>query len=241
MIIPFFNKPTVKFYSEFPTLTDLYPIYPSKNYQRKWVNRCAKSFAKYKKKSDGRYTNISTIKCPGIRNIMKNGYIIPSWCDFTIETSKDDLYGFKVYYPTQLEQFLEENNYKKPIISSFNMKMSPLKIPTRDNLKSILKVWIPYSYEIPKGYELMILPVQYDDDSPFTACSGSIEGFQIDLNIDLYWHEINNRVTIPAGTPLCQIIIIKKSNINIEVLPADINIKKRTKSRLFQKFNKFQL
>lgn len=238
MNIPFLSKPAVKFYSECPVITDEYPIYPARNYKRKWVKNCATAFQKYKKVVDGRATTITAAKCPGVRNVMEAGYIATTWHDFTIET---DGSNYEIFYPTTLQQFLDNINFKHPLITTFDTHVSPMKIPVGNNHSHIFKVFIPYSFDIPKGYELQIMPVQYDDDPKFTACYGQCEGFQSDFNIHIFWHETKGRITIPAGTPLCQLVPVKKDRIPLELHVADDNMLQKAKQRLFHKSNKFTL
>jgi len=234
-----FFKPKLKFYSEFPAITDNFPIYPAKKYKRAWVKDCANAYQKYKKVVDNRASVITTAKCPGIREISESGYIVTTWCDFTIETYSNKPYDYDVYYPTGIDKFLKEINYNKSIVSDFNMKDSPVKIPTGNNFKRILKVWSPWTIDIPKNWELMFVPVQYEDDPKFTALSGKMSGLATDLNIHLLWHETNGRVHIPAGTPLCQLIPIKKESIESEFLTLNDNIRKKMSTNIFLKYCKF--
>lgn len=238
MNIPFLNKPVVKFHSECTLITDEYPIYPAKEYKRKWVKNCAMAFQKYKKVIDGRSSLITAAKCPGLRDVMESGYIVTTWHDFTIETNEK---GHEIFYPSLFEEFLKTVNLSHPKITTFDAKSGPMKIPTGNNYDQIFKIFIPYSFEIPKGYELLIMPVQYDDDPKFSACYGKCDGFQSDFNIHIFWHTKNGRVTIPAGTPLCQLVPIKKSSIGIEVKEATPNILKKAKAKLFHKMTRFIL
>jgi hypothetical protein len=234
-----FFKPKLKFYSEIPAVNEIYPIYPAKDYKRKWVKDCAIAYQKYKKIVNNRSSVITTAKCPGIRKITEAGYIVTTWCDFTIETFADKPYEYSVYYPTGMDRFLKEINYNKPVISDFNMKDSPLKIPTGSNFKRILKIWSPWTIDIPKNWELLFLPIQYDDNPKFTALSGKISGLATDLNIHVLWHETNGRIHIPAGTPLCQLVPIKKETPKVEFLPLSYKVKNSILKNIFLKYHKF--
>jgi hypothetical protein len=236
MNIPFFRKPSVKFYSEYPEITDSYPIIHAREYKRKWVKDCATAFAKYRKRVDSRATILTATKCPGMRNVMEEGYIITTWTDFTIETSDGKM---EVYYPTGMDKFLESISFEQRVVTSFDTAMSPMRIPTGRNFSHIIKVFVPYSFDIPSGYELKIMPVHYDDNPVFTACEGTTEGFHVDFNVHLFWHEKNGRVTVPAGTPLCQIVARKKQTIDIVESKMTADIEKKTKTRRLKKFNKF--
>lgn len=232
------GKESVKFYSECQIITDEYPIYPAKDYKRNWSRNCAKAFQKYKKITDGRSSVITAAKCPGMRGMMESGWIAQTWFDFTIET-KDGKH--QIYYPNELKTFLDKINYTHPLITDFDTHMSPMKIPTGSNYHHIFKVFLPYSFDIPKGYDLMILPVFYDDAPAFSACPGRTDGFQSDFNIHIFWHETNGRVTVKAGTPLCQLVPIRKEEIEIENKIASKSLILKARKRLFHKMNKFIL
>ncbi len=236
MNIPFLNKPKLIFYTEYPEITESYPIIPASDYKRKWVKSCSLAFKKYANVTDGRASTATVMKCPGMRNVMEAGYIITTWHDFTIETKDDE---FEVFYPNFLHEFLKSVNFKNRLIESFDTRKSPMKIPTGNNFKHIIKIFSPYCFDVPKGYELMILPIQYDDDPKFTACSGSIDGFHSDFNIHVLWHESNGRVTIPAGTPLCQLVLRKKEKYGLEQKTVTDLIRRKAGIDRLRKFNKF--
>lgn len=238
MNIPFLTKPNIKVYTEFPQIADQYPIYSSREYKRSWVKECARAFIRYKERINKTKTLITASKCPGIRSVREKGYILQSWFDFTIETTEKD---FQVYYPTNLENHLKEIGYTNPLISSFDTRYSPVKIPIQNNLPHIIKIWTPYCLEIPKNYELLILPIQYSDNDIFTACSGSITGFEIDFNVHVYWHKINQKVHVPAGTPLCQLVPIRKDQISLMSAPINNKIQHEISKRKLKKFNRFEL
>lgn len=232
-----FWKPKFKFKIEHPSITDEFPIYPAKQYKRKWVKNCANAYRKYKQVSDGRATTITAAKCPGIRDIMESGYILQTWYDFTIETTKDD---HQIYYPSKFQSdYLDKIGYTHPLIKTFNTKESPMRIPVGANHHLIFKYYIPGAIEFPKGYSLLLLPIAYDDNPVFSACPGRLTRYESDFNIHLFWHTVEGRVTVRAGTPLCQLIPIKDDNIPIETIDAtDKDIRKAT-AKCLQKQNRF--
>jgi len=232
----FKRKPVVTFWSENEVINELYPIYPAKDYHRKWVKNCARAFQKYRKRESGKYTLLTATKCPGIRNIMEAGYIMQTWCDIVIET-KDGKY--EVELPQRLDPVLERINYDRPVITEFDMRYSPMRIPTGYNIPFILKWNSPYTFEVADGYNLIIAPVTYDDDPPFTACPGMTDGFNPNFNVHMYWHVKDGRIHIPAGTPLCQLIPVK-TGYNIETKIADAEATKRIRKKEFTMNNTFK-
>jgi len=239
MVGKIFNKPKLQIYNEYPTINEHYPILSAKEYKRRWVKNCAVAHQKYKKVTQDKSNVITATKCPGIREIMTEGWIFTTWCDFTIETSEDTPYDYNIFYPQGFNKVLEKINYDKPIVSDFKMNVSPLKIPTGSNSKFILKIWLPWIIDIPKGWRLLILPVQYDDDPKFTACPGIMTGIMPECVIHLYWHETNGIVKIPAGTPLCQIMMVKDEEVDLEIKPMNTNITQRYLNYIFQKYHNF--
>jgi len=233
-------KPKIKFYSENEIITDKYPIYPAGEYKRKWVKNCSKAYTTHREVVDNRHSVITAAKCPGMRTVMEMGYIVSTWCDFTIETVESKPYEYKIFYPDNLNRFLKDSKYDKPIITDFNLKNSPLKIPTGNSLKNILKVWSPWTIEVPQGWNLMFMPVQYDDNLAFTACTGVIpSGHNTEFNVHIFWHETNGRVHIPAGTPLCQLVPIKTENPKFSFEKITDKIKNLNLRKIFATSHKF--
>jgi len=82
---PLRKKSWIRFYSLEPAVTDLYPIKPASNHKRSWVQG-------ERKKSKCPVSGlISTANCPGIKNLMSSGYIVPAPADFKITTNGDGI------------------------------------------------------------------------------------------------------------------------------------------------------
>lgn len=234
----FKKKPPVTFWSENEVINELYPIYPSKKHKRSWVKSCAAAYQKYKDRSanSGKYTLLTAAKCPGIRNIMEAGYIVQTWCDIVIET-KDGKYTAET--PEHMNSILEQIDYKEGFVTHFDMRYSPMRIPYGDNnFPAILKFKCPYTFEVQPGYELMILPVAYDENPNFTACMGLTGGLNPNFNVHVYWHVKEGRVHIPAGTPLCQVIPVK-TGFEVETKELDEDARKRILKKEFDMNNTF--
>ena len=79
------RKPWIRFYSLEPGVTDLYPIKPASNQKRSWVQE-------ERKRSKCPVSGlISTANCPGIKNLMSSGFIVPAPADFKIRTNGDGI------------------------------------------------------------------------------------------------------------------------------------------------------
>ena len=60
------------------------------------------------------------------------------------------------------------------------------------------------------------MPIPYLNNKHFTAAHGILDSDfgPAKLNVLLFWHTLNDKVMIPAGTPLCQYILVKKEKVN---------------------------
>ena len=65
------------------------------------------------------------------------------------------------------------------------------------------------------------LPVFYHDDNRFTTNAGCYtdEMKIADLNVPMYWHLLNDNTLIKAGTPIAQLILVPKDQIDFEIIP----------------------
>jgi hypothetical protein len=218
----------IKFYCSLPEVLEKYPIIKSKDFNYAWLK---KSAIEYKKdlQTNSKYQHVNgTIKCTGIHSILNKGYILRSWFDLTIKTTNDP-YKFEYIIPQEIAAYLEEKKYNKQLITWFSGDDSRLSVPLSENsLQTLIKIITPWAVSIPKGWNLLIQPIPYPDETAFTATHGILEsGDFYEINPILAWHKKNEDVLIKAGTPLCQLIPIKETEIKVENLPYDDNIKKQ--------------
>lgn len=215
----FLRKPKLEFVSLLPEVAQLMPIEPSKNVSYKWVKEALSDYKKITNTEEpitNKLTHIS--RCPGINQINKTGWVQRSWQDIAIETNGD---GSSFNWATPIDQSKVDadhtwtwpyvNQHPEDLYAKFNNDPK--------SLKTIIKIQSPWMVYIPKGYFLLSMPIPYPDNKDFTASIGLLDpdfGPNF-LNVQVFWHNLNGVTKIPAGTPLCQYILIKKNNIEASV------------------------
>jgi hypothetical protein len=221
----FFKKP-IKFYCELPEVREKYPIIPASSYKFNWFKQSSLDFKKTAL-SKGSYEQVTgIIRCPGVKSILKKGYIVRSWFDLTIKPLNNGA-GVEYYIPEGIYSYLEEKNYTKKLISFFSPDNSSHVIPlTYNQLPALIKITLPWSVSIPKNKELITIPIPYPDITEFTSVHGILEsGDFYQLNAIIKINQIDKEFTIPAGTPLLQLIPIDTKNEPVEFLNYDNKIK----------------
>ncbi len=229
-----FNK-KIKFHCSLPEVLEKYPIIKAKEHRPQWIKESA---AVYKNdlKNISKTSHVhGTVKCVGIHGLLNQGYVLRSWYDLTIRTGSDP-YQFEYFIPEAISNYLQERNYKNNLISWFSGDDSRLKVPVPEgSLKTVIKLVMPWSVSIPKGWSLMIQPVPYADETAFSSTPGILpSGDFFEINPIIVWHKMNSETLIKAGTPICQLIPIKDQEVDFENLPYDEEIKKH---EMMWKFN----
>jgi hypothetical protein len=217
-----FFKKTLQFYCKLPEVKEKYPIIKASSYKPQWFKESAMAY-KDEVKNNGTYQHVSgTVKCNGIRNIMKQGYILRSWFDLTIKTG-DSPAEFQFVVPPEILNYLEERKFNKPLISWFSGNDKHVAIPVQSNsLQTLIKIATPWSVVVPKGWSLMFLPIPYPDDPEFSSTHGTLAGGDVfEINPILAWHKRPGDHFIPAGTPLCQLIPVKDDTLDISISDYD--------------------
>lgn len=230
----------IKFYCSLPEVLENYPIVKAKEFKFEWLKQSGQQF---KKNVDNRNVGesiSSTAKCPGIHSIIKTGYILPSWFDFSIKTYADPN-RFEYFIPQNIQNYLDERNYKKQLISWFDSSNPAIAIPSHENyLQTLIKIIMPWAVSIPKGYKLLIQPIPYPDTTDFSSTIGVLtSGEFYEIHPILRWHSLNKEVFVKAGTPLCQLIPMQDKEIEVEILHYDNNIKKKEIEWNFMTSHKF--
>lgn len=230
----FFKKNKIEFYCELPEILEQYPIIESKKYNFDWLKKSSQHFKNISKDRSNYEQITGIIRCPGVLPAVKEGYIVQSWFDITIRPLEDKN-RFEFFIPKGLFSYLKERNYDKNLVSWFSGEEAAHAIPLPDeSLQSLIKITLPWSVSIPKGYKLIFMPIPYPDLCNFTAVHGILEeGEFYEINAIL---KINSRSTefkIPAGTPLFQLIPVKDEKIDVEIKHIDKEMKEKSIKRKY--------
>lgn len=213
----FFKKTEkLEFVSLLPEMTQLMPIEPSRQVSYNWLKEAMADYKKIKAQKEPlteRFTHFT--RCPGMLSISKTGWVQRAWQDISIRTNGD---GVSFEWTTPIDQNIidADHNWKWPYVSHHPEDLySQFNKLGNHTLKTVIKIQSPWVAYIPKGYYLMSMPIPYPDRHEFTPAIGLLDGDYGPnfLNVQMFWHELNGEVKIPAGTPLCQYMLIKKHDI----------------------------
>lgn len=200
----------IEFYSTVPGLPDLFPIVHAKDALPTWAKSARSSYINKKKQTVGRMNHI--YQCPGIFDLLSEGYILPMWHDVVISTN-GDLDSFNWTVPSSaLTELSPETSLIEPQSNGVGAIM-PIK-PW--SLNTLLKVNTPWHVVAPRGIKLLILPIAYPDSFEFESSIGILNpGHSNEINIQLYYNVQKGDVLIKAGTPLAHIIPLSENNFEL--------------------------
>ena len=109
------KKITLECFTSNAGIHELFPISPTKKYIPEWF----KNITPIKSTNDlGIEADLSTLKrCDGLAKLHNNGWVLPLWCDFIIET---DEVGYKWSTPSQIEETTIEQHRREQIGKAFD-------------------------------------------------------------------------------------------------------------------------
>ena len=212
----FWSKPKVTFHCKLPEVLERYPIVPAGSLRHNWWRQSALEYKRKVEQIGHREHVAGTVKCPGIVNIMQRGWILNSWFDLTILTgSESDRFEFAI--PPALQEYLKESQYTPKLLSWFSENEPALKVPVQDNsLKTLIKINTPWTMSVPKGLNVLMMPIPYSDHKDFSAQPGILNpGKYYDVSPIIEIHKKPGELFIPAGTPLMQIIVLEDTESEI--------------------------
>lgn len=208
----------LEFVSLLPEVTKIMPIIPASKQQYNWVKKAYENYKKsdYKDKNSNsdRFTHV--MRCPGMISLNNTGWIQRSWQDIIIETNGD---GKTFEWRTPINQKImdTDHGWKWDYISYHSEDNYGVYNTDKKNIQSVVKVQSPWIVYVPKGYSLLCMPIPYPDNHDFTSCIGFLEDADKGpnfLNVQMFWHVFDGATKIPAGTPLCQYILVKKDKVD---------------------------
>lgn len=217
----YFNPaPKVVFTPMFPGLETFMPIIPAREYKPRWMDLARADFAAELGKGYPAKRLVSIHKCPGIISMFNTGWILRAWQDFSIITDGDGE-SFRWQAPVNLVKYRQS-----PDIDDMVAKRMPLR---ENTLKTIIKFNSPWFVDMPRGWNLMFMPMMYSDDTRFTSAPGILDpDIDSGLHVQLYWHRLNSVETIRAGTPLVHLIPVKKdSRLDYEIAEYSKEVEER--------------
>lgn len=227
----FKSKRKARFINLIPGVEVAHPIVPAKEIKPAWLKDAASAWREQVKLADPQspHAGGSVIRCPGLIDFFKRGYVIPCPFDFTITTFKDNDNGFA--WDCSLGNSVGTDSLREPPISGHPEQQLAAFMPWReDTLKSVIKVQTFWRYQSTDDVVFLLLPYFYADHIDFTSVHGIFDPQQTtSINVQLLWHHKGDSTTlVKAGTPLAQLIPVPREfAIDLEIdIPTEEDIRK---------------
>lgn len=216
----------IQFFSTVDGLSDLFPIIPAREYRPSWISDAKNHYKSIFNSSNEK--NLHIYKCPGIFDIMSEGYIVPLPWDIAIETDHTDSKNFKWTIPSGL---LEDKLGNELIKGHFAPDVQSL--PNRPySLDTIIKFNTPWYVVAPRDVKFLVIPIPYSENWQFESVHGILDpGYSAEVNVQVRWNLKNGRHVIKAGTPMCQLIPLSNEEFELEVRTATEKDKKWIQKR----------
>lgn len=217
----FFKKNKIKFFNHIPSIAETYPIFEAKKLKRPWVEKNGKDLGQHlenvkkcpiSKIKEAVASSAFISRCPGIRQFMNTGYIIPNPVDFYVET-----YGDRSRIEVaSINPPMEGNKFKVSIHSE--NQMEPYCAIPLNACKRAIKISTGWQFVPPKDCVFLINSVYYNNEARFIVPSGILDPLlSTQVNIFLFWNVLEGRELVKAGTPLAQYIPIPRNFIEPEI------------------------
>jgi len=208
------------FYTTIKGIEKTMPIIASKEYKHSWI-----------KKAIDNELSKNVTRCPGIFKIKNEGWLIRTWQDINLSI-KDSEYKWQ----TPLNQKTLSTHFEFDQIGHHDeiFLYNHFDNWPKNTFSKIIKINTPWVVDVPKGYLLHQIHPAYLDENRFTAVPGtytSETGLNC-LNVPVFWHATEGEFLIKAGTPIAQLILTKKEDINYSIEVASESKRFLIKERL---------
>ncbi len=194
----------IEFFNNEASIIENFPIIESKDLKLNWVKKARQDFQdNIKPLSNNKPGFISPshlMRCPGIFDLFKYGYIISLHKDIIIK-SKGKNFEYGVNKTKNPDFFLSPQASS----SESNINLVPTPPWAADFIMKINTGWYVIA---PKGVKFLMLPIAYPDTFSFTTAIGILDPeIATQLNFQMFWNEKDEKeIVIPAGTPLGHLI-----------------------------------
>lgn len=161
---------------------------------------------------------INAKSCPAINDIINTGIVIPMWATTSIKTLRDVFSNDMVsqHWDTRARVASGET-IDEHITQHTETQIEGMELNTTAS-NSILKIKVPYKFIVPEGYNLLFIDPFYHFRQDIRCLPGLIESDKWGF-VTLPFEILNDDVNIEAGTPLVQVIPVKryKDKLNLTV------------------------
>ena len=180
---------------------DFYPPKPAKNEIPEWYKKTPSNMYNNRIIFEKDELNHTIKKCMPVFDAMTAGYILYTQVDVQVTQKKENEEFYQMFkWPSQ-----------NPI-DFHPIEQAPLypKKPEYQYPK-----WInPYLIKTPPGYSTLFLPPLHNPNSIFTILEGIVDTdiFKSTVSLPFIFNNKNWEGIIPAGTPMAQVIPVKRDS-----------------------------
>jgi hypothetical protein len=205
----------IEFATDVVGLSNFAPVKKSSYYLPKWFGEMKESFPKdanpkgmpnyfgKNQETAKKWSNGTAKRCPAIVDILKEGFIIPMWCDFLIQRDN---------------KILEWDNKKFQYGIEFhpNYQIYNWKLKKNDFPEGV-KFTNPWRIYTPPGYSVMFMQPTYQFEKRFTVLPGIVETDSYHhVNFPTIIHDTKD-IILDRGTPFIQVIPFKRDDWDFDV------------------------
>jgi len=219
-------KPKLEFICTMPGVEKVMPIIRASEYKHSWITKAVQDMKTNgsiaaphrrdyeaprlmpgQKNTDNEERH--TAKCPALQMVQNTGWIMRLHQDVKLTTIGN---GEDIKSDLPFQSQGQEPIVQKHLTHSFYPFFENWP---KDTMQRIIKIVLPWHARIPKGYKLLQTHPFLLDDNRFTTMSGVLDphlGIASVGTIPMFWHCIDDEkeITLKAGTPLAQFILIPK-------------------------------
>lgn len=201
------NNLKIEFVSTVFGLTDIQIALPksSRGFTPSWWKRFPKQAP---------YPETQTVKvCPGLPDFFSEGYVIPMWCDATIQYIKEtNEWVWSMGRPEPSNPFVAEPHSNAQMLDHVTPSFKGV------DASYIFKFVSPWRIITPKGYSVIQIPMFYEFNKEFSVAPGVIHtDVHHEVNPQIMYHGTGEPIFIKMGTPLFQIIPFKRTEYSLEI------------------------
>ena len=161
--------------------------------------------------------------CPSFSDLFSSGYIVPMWMDVYLGYDRNtNKWGIQSNRLTNVSYHdgatTDLKGYK------FLGKDSPV----------FFKAYSPWSIITQPGISVLILPLFFHNNPDFSVVPGVVDtDFTHHISPDIAYHSDENEIFIKRGTPLFQVIPLRKEKMKIDVKEIE-DLSSTTKKRYYR-------
>lgn len=148
--------------------------------------------------------------CPAINDIINTGIVIPMWATTSIKSIRDTFTNDMITQGWDTRARIATGETIDQHITAHSEEQTKGMKLNKTLGKTILKIKVPYKFIVPEGYNLLFIDPFYHFRQDIRCLPGLIESDKWGF-VTLPFEILNDNVNIEAGTPLIQVVPIKRT------------------------------